>query len=143
MTVVSANGEFFRRSLETLYTEALLLSDETRAYFDGEGRAARERLPPFDRVQFACEALKATTRTLQVIAWLASSRAASADIPAFPPASASTPEVLGCLPFDARRLILAGIELHERACRLASGSDAPIAIGSPARALIQRVERSI
>lgn len=143
VTVVSANGEFFRRSLETLYTEALLLSDETRAYFDGEGRAARDRLAPLDRVQFACEALKATTRTLQVIAWLATSRATTAETPPFPPAGGSPPEVLGRLPYDARRLILAGIDLHERACRLAAGSDAPIAIGSPARALIQRVERSI
>jgi hypothetical protein len=63
------------RLTETLYTEALLLADETHAYYDLAGRAERGKLEPRERVQFACEALKATTRLMHVIAWLATRRA--------------------------------------------------------------------
>ncbi len=143
MSVIPAGDEFFARAADTLYTEALLLSDETRAYFDGDGRAEREKLPPLDRVQFACESLKATTRLLQVIAWLAVSRSADGGPRPLGPACASATEVLGPLPSAARRLILAGIDLHGRAERLAAGTDAAVTAASPARALIQRLERSL
>ena len=56
------------RVAEQLYTEALLLADETHAYYDAVGRAERDRLEPKARVLFACEALKATTRLMHVIA---------------------------------------------------------------------------
>lgn len=142
MTVIPAGEEFFFRAADALYTEVLLLSDETRAHLDGEGRAERDRLDPLGRVQFACEALKATTRLLQTIAWLAANRRMAGERTFLAPACASEPEVLGCLPSTTRRLILAGIDLHERVARLAEGSDAPIASASPARALIQRLERA-
>lgn len=141
MTVIDAGDDFFERGRETLYTEALLLSDETRAHLDGEGRHARDALDPLGRVQFACETLKATTRLLQVIAWLTASRGGGRPRAVLPPMGESTPDILGRLPSPTRRLILAGIDLHGRAERLAVGTDAPIATGSPARALIQRLER--
>jgi len=141
MTVIDAGDPFFARARETLYTEALLLSDETRAHLDGDGRVARDELDPLARVQFACETLKATTRLLQVIAWLTACRTGERPATSLPSMGRSTPDVLGRLPSPTRRLILAGIDLHERAERLAVGTDAPIATGSPARALIQRLER--
>jgi regulator of CtrA degradation len=141
------------RLAETLYTEALLLADETHAYYDLAGRSDREQLEPRERVQFACEALKATTRLMHVIAWLATRRAiATGELPEGDPRSAerqlgeSTPSdtnVLGAMPTPARRLILAGIDLHERVGRVAAGIEAPIATASPARALLQRLERSL
>jgi len=135
---------------ESLYTEALLLADEMRAYFDRDGRLERDRLSPYGRVQFACESLKATTRLMQVVAWLATRRAIANGEIAEPAmervyrrltiAAVSEPAVLGALPSAARKLILTGIDLHERVGRLADGVDAPIALASPARALFRRLE---
>jgi len=140
------------RVAQTLYTEALLLADETHAYYDSAGRVERETLEPKARVQFACEALKATTRLMHVIAWLATRRAiAAGELSEGDPTSPerrlgesapSDVHVLGAMPTAARRLILAGIDLHERVGRVAAGIDAPIAMASPARALLQRLERA-
>jgi regulator of CtrA degradation len=141
------------RLTETLYTEALLLADETHAYYDLAGRAERGKLEPRERVQFACEALKATTRLMHVIAWLATRRAiATGELPEGDSLSSerrrgesapSDSSVLGGMPTAARRLIMAGIDLHERVGRVAAGIEAPIATASPARALLQRLEQSL
>jgi len=140
------------RLTETLYTEALLLADETHAYYDSTGRNERENLDPKTRVQFACEALKATTRLMHVIAWLATRRAiANGELAEGDPRSperqlaesaATDPVVLGMMPTAARRLIMAGIDLYERVGRVAAGIEAPIASASPARQLLQRLERA-
>ena len=152
MAVTSTASILSARAAETLYTEALLLADESRAYFDRDGRADSSRLDPHTRVQFACESLRATTRLMQAIAWLAMRRAidtgevAEGD-PRSPErgliaATPSEPDVLGRLPGTARRLILAGIDLHERVGRLADNLEAPIATASPARVLLERLERA-
>ena len=60
---------------DALYAEALLLGDEMRAYFDHAGRAERDQLAPIGRLHFACESLKATTRLMHALAWLANRRA--------------------------------------------------------------------
>jgi len=140
------------RVAEQLYTEALLLADETHAYYDAVGRTERDRLEPKARVLFACEALKATTRLMHVIAWLATRRAiALGELPEGDPRSPerrlaegapTDPQVLGLMPTAARRLIMAGIDLHERVGRVAAGIEAPIALASPARALFNRLERA-
>jgi regulator of CtrA degradation len=152
MAAITANPTISARVAETLYTEALVLADETHAYYDREGKADREDLSPTERVQFACEALKATTRLMHVIAWLATRRAIAAgemaetdlDAPErrLGDSAPSDHQVLGALPSKARRLILSGIDLHERVARVAAGLEAPVSIGSPARALIQRLERA-
>lgn len=147
---MKSSGSLAARRADSLYTEALLLADEMRAYFDHEGCADRDRLSPYGRVQFACESLKATTRLMQVIAWLATRRAIDhGELPEgelgrperrLGEASTSEPAILGGLPSPARKLILAGIDLYERVGRLADGIEAPIAIASPARALFSRLE---
>jgi regulator of CtrA degradation len=121
-----------------------------RSYFDREGREERDELSPQGRVQFACESLKATTRLMHVIAWLATRRAldngelkdgeVGAQDRQLAPAAPSETEVLGAMPSAARKLILAGIDLHERVGRLADGIEAPITMTSPARALFRRLE---
>ncbi|MEW4467590.1 DUF1465 family protein [Parasphingorhabdus sp. JC815] len=63
------------RLLEALYTEAMVLTDEARSYFES-GRFADEctdnaALP----VSFSCESLKVTTRLMHCIAWLLNQRA--------------------------------------------------------------------
>jgi regulator of CtrA degradation len=149
---MTANPAISARVAETLYSEALILADETHAYYKDAAQAEREALPPQQRVQFACEALKATTRLMHVIAWLAMRRAVAAGEiaegdPTAPErrlgeSAASEAQVLGVLPTAARRLILAGIDLHERVGRMAAGLEAPVSIGSPARALLQRLEQA-
>src|SRR3569623_3675640 len=57
------------------YTEAMLLTDEARSYFDSAGREDRDARDPFARVGFSCESLKVTTRLMHVIAWLLTQRA--------------------------------------------------------------------
>jgi regulator of CtrA degradation len=146
------SGTLSGKLAESLYTEALLLADEMRDYFDVGGREERDRLSPHGRVQFACEALKATTRLMHVIAWLATRRAIDqgelADGEVGPTdrrlaeAAASPPAILGALPSSARKLILAGIDLYERVGRLADGIEAPITLASPARALFRRLEEA-
>jgi regulator of CtrA degradation len=63
------------RLIDALYTEAMLLADEARAYFDEAGRDERQSLEPFVRVGFACESLKVTTRIMHSVAWLLTQRA--------------------------------------------------------------------
>lgn len=149
---MTSSGRLSGRLAETLYTEALLLADEMRAYFDRDGRVERDLLSPHGRVQFACESLKATTRLMHVIGWLATRRAidsgeliageVSAADRRLTEAAVSTPDILGSLPSTARKLILAGIDLYERVGRLADGIEAPITLASPARALFRRLEQA-
>src|ERR1700740_2620066 len=63
------------RLIDSLYTEAMLLADEARSYFDDLGRNDRATLHPFARVGFACESLKVTTRIMHIVAWLLTQRA--------------------------------------------------------------------
>src|SRR3982751_5476034 len=63
------------RLIDSLYTEAMLLADEARSYFDDAGRDERMTLEPFARVGFACESLKVTTRIMHIVAWLLTQRA--------------------------------------------------------------------
>src|SRR5215208_5031646 len=70
------------RLIDSLYTEAMLLADEARSYFDDIGRDERAMLEPFARVGFACESLKVTTRIMHIVAWLLTQRAIeSGEIP--------------------------------------------------------------
>src|SRR6476659_10989819 len=63
------------RLIDSLYTEAMLLADEARSYFDDAGRGDRATLEPFARVGFACESLRVTTRIMHIVAWLLTQRA--------------------------------------------------------------------
>ena len=62
--------------VEALYSDALMLADETRAAFDLSGRLT---MPGQDedlaRVALSCEALRTTTRMMHAIAWLLNQRA--------------------------------------------------------------------
>ena len=152
MAVITAGSALSARLAESLYTEALVLADDMRGYFDGPGRAECETLDPHGRVRFACESLKGTTRLMHVIGWLATRRAidtgemAEGDVRGadrcLPDAAASDPATLGALPSTARQLILGGIDLYDRVGRLAAGMRTSVAPPSPARILLQRLERA-
>ena len=141
------------RLIDSLYTEAMLLADEARAYFDDGGREDRDTLEPFARVGFACESLKVTTRIMHIIAWLLTQRAVETGeingVAGRRPerrlghASESDPMALRQLPSTARRLVTASTDLYSRIQRLDEGQLANEPAPSPARALMGRLERDL
>ena len=141
------------RLIDSLYTEAMLLADEARAYFDEAGRDERQTLEPFARVGFACESLKVTTRIMHIVAWLLTQRAVeSGEIKAadgrrperrLGHANDSDPLVIEQLPAAAQRLTLASADLYARIQRLDEGQMDDQPAISPARALMGRLERDL
>ena len=141
------------RLIDSLYTEAMLLADEARHYFDDVGRTDRSTLEPFARVGFACESLKVTTRIMHIVAWLLTQRAIeSGEInwsqgrrpePRLGHAQDSDPLVVGQLPEAAQRLIQSSADLYARIKRIDEGHFEPEAVQSPARALMGRLERGL
>lgn len=141
------------RVIDSLYTEAMLLADEARSYFDDAGRDDRGLLEPFVRVSFACESLKVTTRIMHIVAWLLTQRAIeTGEIPGHEGrrperrlghAQESDADTVAKLPASAQRLIEASSELYARIKRIDEGvvTDEPVA--SPARALMGRLERGL
>lgn len=141
------------RLVDALYTEAMILADEARAYFDEAGRDEQKALEPFARVGFACESLKVTTRIMHIVAWLLTQRAIeSGELRAadgtrperhLGKANDSDPMVVDQLPASARQLIAASSDLYARVKRLDEGQLADVIPQSPARALMGRLERDL
>jgi len=116
--------ELHRRLIDQLYVEAMLLADDARGYFDRECSDERASLDPLQRVLFACESLKVTTRLMHVVAWLLTQRAVDAG--ELRPRDALDPsrrlgdqpesDAAGVekLPPLARALVDASIDLHRR-----------------------------
>ena len=141
------------RLVDSLYTEAMLLADEARSYFDDAGRDDRGLLEPFIRVSFACESLKVTTRIMHIVAWLLTQRAIETGEIAgregrrperrLGHAQESDPAVVEKLPPSARRLIEASSDLYARIKRIDEGVVTDEVAASPARALMGRLERGL
>jgi regulator of CtrA degradation len=141
------------RLIDSLYTEAMLLADEARSYFDDCGRDERSELEPFVRVGFACESLKVTTRIMHIVAWLLTQRAvetgeiyaADGNRPErrLGHAAASDPLVIEQLPPAAQRLVSSSTDLYSRVARLDQGAVDDQPAQSPARALMGRLERDL
>lgn len=141
------------RLVDSFYTEAMLLADEARSYFDDAGRDDRSLLDPFVRVNFACESLKVTTRIMHIVAWLLTQRAIETGEIAqregrrperrLGHAQESDPAVVARLPEAAQRLVSASTDLYARVKRLDEGNVAEEPPASPARALMGRLERGL
>ena len=141
------------RLIDSLYTEAMLLADEARSYFDDVGRDERAALVPFARVGFACESLKVTTRIMHIVAWLLTQRAIESGEIALSGARRperrlghaqdSDPVVVDQLPEAAQRLINASADLYARIRRIDQGQLETEIPQSPARALMGRLERGL
>lgn len=141
------------RLIDSLYTEAMVLADEARSYFDDSGQDDRQRLEPFARVSFACESLKVTTRIMHIVAWLLTQRAIESGEIQYSEgrrperrlghAQESDPEAVAKLPESAQRLVSASADLYGRVKRLDEGAVADEPPQSPARALMGRLERGI
>lgn len=139
------------RLVDSLYTEAMLLADEARSYFDEAGRFEREALAPFERVNFSCESLKVTTRLMHVIAWLLTRKAiAAGEIREDPAndgrrlgyAAESADGDYEKLPANAVALIEASVDLYERIAQIDREMYEPRGL-SPALGLIRKIERTL
>jgi regulator of CtrA degradation len=112
--------------INALYTEAMLLADEARSYFDRDPASAG--LPATIAVAFSCESLKVTTRLMHSIAWLLHQKAIQAgEISAYDAhndahnlgyAPATDTIALGCFPHEAQELIQASEDLYFRLQRV-------------------------
>lgn len=157
--VMMLHSDLHRRLVESLYSEAMLLADEARAYFEQRGDQDRESLELSARIVFSCESLKVTTRLMQVIAWLMTQRGwhraevetAELNDPLnhLGPAATTDMASVAGFPFGARALIEASMDLYARAARLqarmglGASPAAPQPAESPARALLHRLERAL
>ncbi|RYE55321.1 MAG: DUF1465 family protein [Rhizobiaceae bacterium] len=140
------------RLVNGLYTEAMLLADEARAYFDHQGRQDREALDPVTRVALSCESLKITTRLMHVLAWLLTERAidlgqmnddeAAAAARRLGDAAMSDAGSLEGLPRPAIALVDASQDLYARVRRLEIEAPEPASGVSPALSLLDRLERA-
>ncbi len=147
MQGVARHFRFNRRLVDSLYTDAMVLADEARGYFDDYGRTDRDQLEPMARVAFSCESIKVTTRLMHVIAWLLTQRAVAAGELTMQaardpsrrlgPAPESNIETVSGLPWSARALVRASIALHKRVALL--DAEEPVEPASPARMLQDRL----
>lgn len=138
---------FNRRMVDSLYVEAMLLADEARSYFDDYGRSERDGLSPADRVAFSCESIKVTTRLMHVIAWLLTQKAVEVGeltaMAARDPsrmlgdAPETTAGTLAAMPWSARALIRASVDIHRRISALEDAD--PGTTEGPARQLMDRL----
>lgn len=141
------------RLIDSLYTEAMVLADEARHYFDEAGREERAGLEPSAKVGFACESLKVTTRIMHMVAWLLTQRAIETGelnlVDGRRPerrlgnGQASDQKVVDQLPKAARKLITSSADLYARVRRIDEASIETEAVVSPARALMGRLERGL
>ena len=148
-----AEARITPRLIDSFYTEAMLLADEARSYFDDAGHNDRDRLDPFTRVTFACESLKVTTRIMHIVAWLLTQRAIESGEIHYAEgrrperrlgnAQDSDPTTVSRLPAAAQRLVHASTDLYLRVKRLDEGNVANEPAQSPARALMGRLERGL
>ena len=157
MQDVTISRQMSRKLIDSLYVEAMVMADEARAYFDAQADDDRQALEIMVRVSFSCESLKVTTRLMHVIAWLLTQRALlngelhQIDLsdPKYQlgDTARSDREVVARFPFAARALIDASQDLYDRVTRLqrsmiADGQIMPAIPPSPARQLLDRLERS-
>ncbi|HEY9090838.1 DUF1465 family protein [Parasphingorhabdus sp.] len=118
------------RLLDALYTEAMILSDEARSYFES-GRFSEQCADSAAlSVAFSCESLKVTTRVMHCIAWLLNQRALHSDglsdgqiwniSRSLGEAADSDHRIVDRFPQEARNIIYASEELFLRLQRLES-----------------------
>ncbi|MEQ1550792.1 DUF1465 family protein [Sphingorhabdus sp.] len=114
--------------IDGLYTEAMVLADEARSYFDSD--RARQISPADVAVAFSCESLKVTTRLMHVIAWLLNQKAIRAgeihpsdvmhELDELGYAPATDDWMVQRMPDEARTLIMTSEDLYYRVQRMSS-----------------------
>jgi regulator of CtrA degradation len=142
--------ELTPKLVDSLYTEAMLLADEARAYFDRDQMAGN--LSPEISVAFSCESLKVTTRLMHSIAWLLNQKALRAgeisETDAFSDARelgyspASDGFQTARFPEEAQALIAASEDLYFRLQRMSQKMRNLSAAPSEPHAMMERIRAS-
>lgn len=153
MTIDRTYSGIAAKLIDGLYVEAMVLADEARSYFDRSGQEDREALTPAHRVAFSCESLKVTTRLMHVVSWLLLRRAADAgELRAaelrhpsrrLGDVAHSDDETMAAMPERARLIVEASKDLYMRIRRLDDELTRSTVVDSPARSLLDRLERSL
>lgn len=142
--------ELTPKLLDSLYTEAMLLADEARSYFDRD-QMMRD-LSPEISVAFSCESLKVTTRLMHSIAWLLNQKAinagelspseASSDTRQLGYAPASDSFQVERFPHEAQSLVAASEDLYFRLQRFSGKMGRDAQVPEPI-AMIERIRASL
>ena len=138
--------------LDALYTEAMVLADEARSYFES-GRFAEEAVPDTAiSVSFSCESLKVTTRLMHCIAWLLNQKALYAGEMtegevwqhdrALGYAAASDAPMVRQFPEEAQQIIFASEELFMRLQRLSARLEQQAEERSAVHDMFERLQNS-
>jgi len=149
---MSATASINPRILDSLYGEALVLSDEVRATFALSGRIGQSgNDEDLARVALSCEALRTTTRMMHAIAWLLNHRAFfQGELTEFQlrrhgrlshEVGRSDPDNCSMLGSPVRELIAATERFYARLLRLDSGWSASEREAPPASAIARLRER--
>jgi regulator of CtrA degradation len=146
----NAHHELTPKLLDSLYTEAMLLADEARSYFDRDQMGGN--LPPEISVAFSCESLKVTTRLMHSIAWLLNQKALRAGEISYSDAYSDARDLgyspasddfqVGRFPEEAQALIAASEDLYYRLQRFSSKMRAVSAPVSEPHAMMERLRAS-
>ncbi len=155
--------------IDSIYTEALLLADEARAWFDRyrpeQPRSCRAvegdtlaswaaRNDPTMRIALSCESLRLTTRLMHIIAWLLQQRALAAGeiehIDLSDPANRLGPSpecdlaMLDDLPRQVGLLVRSSLALHDRVAALEVVQiDQGVQDNHPVHAMLERLYASV
>lgn len=146
----TSHHELTPKLVDSLYTEAMLLADEARSYFDRDQMTGN--LSPEISVAFSCESLKVTTRLMHSIAWLLNQKAvragelsqfdADSDVRDLGYAPSSDGFQVERFPVEAQSLIAASEDLYFRLQRLSGKMRDHSAIMSEPLAMIERIRAS-
>jgi len=157
MTDLATARMFDKKLIDGFYVEAIVLADEARSFFDQRGEECRNRLNQMERLDFACESLKVTTRIMHAIAWLLTQRAIFAgelgeevrleERHQLGAAATTEPHLLTLFCEEMSALILASEDLYDRLSRfeakLLDRARRDELASSPARDLLGRLEQSL
>jgi regulator of CtrA degradation len=146
----TSHHELTPKLLDALYTEAMLLADEARSYFDRDQLSGR--LSAEISVAFSCESLKVTTRLMHSIAWLLNQKAvragelsqfdADSDARDLGYAPASDSFQVARFPEEAQSLIAASEDLYFRLQRVSGKMRDHSVVTSEPLAMMDRIRAS-
>ena len=146
----SAQYELTPKLLNALYTEAMLLADDARSYFDRDQMSGN--LSPEISVAFSCESLKVTTRLMHSIAWLLNQKAYRAgelshseihsDVRDLGYAPASDDFQVSRFSLEAQTLIAASEDLYFRLQRLSNKMRAQTVDTPEPHNMVERIRAS-
>lgn len=136
--------------INALYTEAMVLADEARSYFESGRFNEDAEEDHLLAVSFSCESLKVTTRLMHCIAWLLNQKALhSGELTegeawhhdrALGYASATDQPIVDRFPEEARQIILASEELYQRLQRLSTRMEQEMEDESAVQDMFRRLQ---